>query len=114
MGLFWKSDSDYIIEEVQEIVGQINRQLLVLQDTLVANNGATINNIIELGEIHERLANLQNQLESKVNQLSSSKQAKLMVPWMDGRYFPYVMWAMSYNMAVNKLRLAVQRYANGI
>ena len=114
MGLFGKSDSDYIIEDIQDLVGQINRQLSTLQDTLVANNGATNENIIELGEIHERLANLQNQVEAKVNQLSSSKQAKLTVPWMDGRYFPYVMWAMSYNMAVNKLRMAVQRYANGI
>lgn len=114
MGFFWKSDSDYIIEDVQELVGQINRQLSALQDTLVANNGATSENIVELGEIHERLAKLQNQVESKVNQLSSSKQAKLMVPWIDGRYFPYAMWVMSYNMAVNKLRIAVQRYANGI
>ena len=114
MGLFWKSESDYIVEDVQDLVGQINRQLSALQDTLVTHNGATNENIIELGEIHELLANLQNQMESKINRLSSSKQAKLMVPWIDGRYFPYVMWAMSYNMAVNKLRMAVQRYANSI
>jgi hypothetical protein len=52
MGLFWKSESDYIVEDVQDLVGRINKQLSALQDTLVANNGATTNNIIELGEIH--------------------------------------------------------------
>lgn len=114
MGLFGKSDSDYIIEDIQDLVGKINRELLTMQDSLVANHGATHDNIVELSEIHERLAKLQNQVEAKMDQLSSSKQAKLMVPWIDGRYFPFTMWAMSYNMAVNKLRMAVQKYANNI
>ena len=114
MGLFWKSDSDYIIEDIQDLVGKINQELLTMQDSLVANNGASPNNIVELSEIHERLAKLQNQVEAKMAQLSSSKQAKLMVPWIDGRYFPFTMWALSYNMAVNKLRMAVQKYANNI
>ncbi len=114
MGLFWKSDSDYIIEDIQDLVGKINRELLAMQDSLVANNGASNNNIAELIKIPERLAPLMKQVESKVDRLSSSKQAKLMVPWIDGRYFPFGMWAMSYNMALQKLGMAVQMYAEGV
>lgn len=114
MGLFWKSDSDYIIEDVQDLVGQINRQLSALQDTLVVHNGPTDDNIVEIGDIFNRLMSLQNRLEVKFNELPPSKQSKVNVPWVDGRYFPYVMWVMSYNMYVNRIKMAVQKYANGI
>ncbi len=116
MGLFWKTSSDYLVEEIQELVGQTNRQLAAMSDSLVANNGISYSNMQEISDISERLTHLFSQVESKVNQLPSSKQSSLTVPWIDGRYFPFAMWAMSYNMAINRLRIAFKKWKdeNGI
>lgn len=114
MGFFWKSDSDYIIEDIQELVGQINQKLTTLQESLVANNGPSDENIVLIGNIFEQMAPLQNQVEDKFNQLSSSKQSKVMVPWVDGRYFPFAMWAMSYNMYIRRIQAGIKKYANNI
>ena len=110
MGLFWKSDSDRIIEQVQELVGRINQTLLSLQNSLVANHGATDNNIFELNLISENLLKQQNQLNELLANLTDSQQMKTSVAWIDGRYFPLPMWMMSYNAAVGKLQYALKKY----
>lgn len=114
MGLFWKSESDRIIEEIQDQVGSINRTLNLLQNSLITHNGASCDNIDELYNINENLQKQRLKLEGVVNRLASSKLPNVMVPWIDGRYFPIIMWMMSYNAAVGKLKYAIQQYAKTI
>jgi len=114
MGLFWTSESDRIIEQVENTAGEINRYLSKLQTSLMTNNGATHNNINELYDIDNNLANLQIKMTNLLSQLSPSKQSGITVSWIDGRHFPLVMWQMSYNAAIAKLKYAIQLYGQSI
>ena len=113
MGLFWKSDSDRIIEQIQDKVGEINRNLLTMQNSLIANNGASDANITELNLMSERLLQYQNELNNLIQQLSPSKQNSFGVPWIDGSYSQLFPWMMSYNAAVAKLQYALKEYYGG-
>ena len=110
MGLFWKSDSDRIIEQIQAKVSYINHHLLKLQNSLIANNGASDANIDELNYICERLLQQQNDLNNLLQRLPPSKQNSIGVPWVDGSYSSLFAWMMTYNVAVAKLQHALKKY----
>lgn len=110
MGLFWKSESDKIIEQIQEKISHSNHYLLKLQDSLIANNGASDANIDELNYISDRLLQQQNDLNNLLQRLSPSKQNSFGVPWIDGSYSSLFAWMMTYNVAVAKLQHALKKY----
>lgn len=51
MSIFWQSRSDEVKEEIQDLVGQMNRLLLRTQDSLVNNNGVTDLNVTEIEDL---------------------------------------------------------------
>ena len=116
MGLFWisESESDLIIEQVENTAGEINRYLSQLQTSLIANDGATNQNIQELRKIHDNLYDLQLKMTNLLSKLSASKQSGVRLPWIDGRYYPLFMWQLSYNAAVAKLEYAIHNYSANI
>ena len=111
MGFFWKTRSDEIIEDIQEIVGNINRDLLQAEHSLVHNRGCNADNIEELGTICSNLQQKQTYLESLMSQISSTKLSNVNVPWVDGRYFPIVLWMGSYNMSIARIKKWMTDYA---
>ena len=114
MGLLWRTRSDEIKEEIQELVGQMNRLLLQAQDSLVNNNGVTDFNVSEIEDLSQRMKTVQNRIEALSNELSDAKVATLNVSWLDGRYFPLPMWIGSYNLCVAKIKNALIAYAKSL
>lgn len=114
MGLLWRTRSDEIKDEIQELIGQMNRLLLRVQDSLVNNNGGTGFNISEIEDLSQRMNIVQNRIEVLSHELSDAKVATLNVPWLDGRYFPLPMWIASYNLCVTKIKNALIAYAQSL
>ena len=54
MSIFWQSRSDEVKEEIQDLVGQMNRLLLRTQDSLVNNNGVTDLNVTEIEDLSQK------------------------------------------------------------
>ena len=55
MSIFWQSRSDEVKEEIQDLVGQMNRLLLRTQDSLVNNNGVTDLNVTEIEDLSQKM-----------------------------------------------------------
>lgn len=114
MSIFWRSRSDEIKEEIQELVGQMNRLLLRAQDSLVNNHGITDFNVSEIEDLSQRMKTVQDRMQALTNELSDAKVATLNAPWLDGRYFPLPMWIGSYNLCVAKIKNALIAYAKSL
>ena len=112
MSIFWQSRSDEVKEEIQDLVGQMNRLLLRTQDSLVNNNGVTDLNVTEIEDLSQKMIIVHDHLLALSYELSNAKIATLNVPWLDGRYFPLPMWMGSYNLCVTKIQNALIAYAN--
>lgn len=102
------------MEELQELVGQVNRCLIKAQDSLLSNHGVTYENIEDVGCICDDLILLQNQIQSQTDSLAPSELININVPWTDGRYFPLTFWMSYYNIAVARIQKAINDYAEHI
>ncbi len=110
MGLFWKTETDRQIEEIQDIVGQINVYLIKIEKSLVANNGMNSSNADILLGYMDSINNLTQKTNSIYERIPDSKKSRVNVPWIDGRYFHYAMYMMSIMAASRKVEYAFKLY----
>lgn len=101
MGLFFKSQTDNIKEQIQRHAAKINEQLRLLAQE-VDNNGITISNMELLAQIMNNINIPHAAINSLLQQLDASQQSSLMLPWMDGRYLPIFVWDGSFRMIMAK------------
>lgn len=106
MGLFGTSASDCIIEEIQDAVWQINLYVVQVQKAL---NDQTdlLQPIPALDELIDQWESTIMPLIKKTNhlydQLSSSKQTRVRVSWLDGQACSYAMWTMNVAYTFRRL-----------
>ena len=110
MGLFWKTESDRIIEEIQDAAAQINMYLRKIEQSLMANDGANNGNIENLARWAQVIGSHMTKANALFEGLSDSNKRKADVPWVDGRYFHYSLYVMSVISALNKVEYAIKRY----
>ena len=110
MGLFWKSESDRIIEEIQDITARVNMYLRQIEQSLIANDGASSNNINDLVNWSQSIAPFMVKANNLYEGLCDKGKRNTDVPWVDGRYFHYSLYVMSVISALNKVEYAIKHY----
>lgn len=110
MGIFWKTETDRQIEEVQDIAGQINVYLAKIESSLLANNGVNSSNANIVSNYMDCINNLIQKSNFIYGMIPDSKRSRVNVPWMDGRYFHYAMYMMFISTVSKKVEYAFKLY----
>lgn len=110
MGIFFKSESDRIKEQIVDEINKINHKLKQLEAIL--NNGLCDNNADQFCDLIDDVSSYLNTSKSKMNGLSIPQLSKLALPWVDGSYIPVYLWDISFKHVMAQVNSAFEQYTN--
>lgn len=103
MGFLWKSESEQIAEQIREQAKFILQQFNGIDEVFSRDGGATPYNMEELSLYMQRIERYHEAIQVNLNKLSASQQGRLVLPWVNGRYYDLQAWNFSYMMVINKI-----------
>lgn len=108
MGIFFKSESDRIKEQIVDEINKINHKLKQLESIL--NKGLCYSNEDQLDNLLDDLYSSLKIFRSKIASLSPKQLGKLALPWIDGTYIPVYLWEISFKYVMAKITNEFQQH----
>lgn len=112
MGWLFETKDDRIKNNLVSKIGEMNRHIRNIMSRMDLDGGITPNNIRTIGNKLILMNQLQDELQSLINQLSPAKIENIVVPWIDGRNIPFYMWNRSFQMVGLQIHSDIETFEN--
>lgn len=113
MGFWGLFSSDRImIEEIQDLVGEINRFMAYVVRIMHSPNSLTRAEFEKVTNYLQQTNGRIDRMNDLCEKLAPTKRDKIQVSWLDGKYYPYGMWKLSFCTVISDILFFLEDYAD--
>ena len=99
--------------ELNQAVSEVQNKFHRLEDLINGHRGVDSQNFAEVNTLISSISRDVLEMSRRVERLGYAEQVSLLLPWSDGRKYPWSLWNSFAMLQIGEAKLYVNRYQPG-